>query len=168
MILTSLVIIVISHFRVTRSSPKTRFDHERRYRARALSNITSKIHEFLFLWSFLKNGTNVHGFSMRGSKSSTSGGLWRTEFLDFDDVSLCILSRVSICYQWVISDEHVVTKILHLAENQIIKLSVILFQINVIRITISTIYQIAISQNLCYHPGLSERGSCPGPRTRPW
>jgi len=48
--LTSLVIIVISHFRVTRSSPKTRFDHERRYRARALSNINSKKFNLLFLW----------------------------------------------------------------------------------------------------------------------
>ena len=44
------MIIVISHFRVTRSSPKTRFDHERRYRARALSNINSKKINLLFLW----------------------------------------------------------------------------------------------------------------------
>ena len=43
---------------------------------------------------------------------------------------------MSICYQWVILDEHVVTKILHLAQSQVsIKLSVILFPIYVIKIT---------------------------------
>ena len=67
---------------------------------------------------------------------AASGGLWWGKFLDFDYFSLCILSRVSICYQWVILDEHVVTKILHLAQSQVsIKLSVILFPIYVIKIT---------------------------------
>ena len=123
------MIIVIPHFRVTRSSPKTRFDHERRYRARALSNITSKIINLLFLCTFSKN-----------KDVSTVRGhvIVRRALVDWIPrfISLCILSRVSICYQWVISDEHVVTKILHLAKNQIIKLSVIS---NYGKITILTI-----------------------------
>lgn len=145
------MIIVISHFRVTRSSPKTRFDHERRNRARALSNINSKILALLFLWisyipenfkififnnhywngHFQKYRENFSEFSLVWSRPEGTGGL------NFSiDISLC-LCRVSICYQWVISDEHVVTKILQLAQNQ--KLSVILFQINDIEITILTI-----------------------------